>query len=143
MYCAGQFFILSSIVFYVFFFVFVYMFMFFFFFSSRRRHTRLQGDWSSDVCSSDLERLPPRARRRVAANARISGRALARRVSPVSRESPPPSTSGTCTSACRAACTSTTPSRAAPARGRETRRRNRLRRRPRNPDRRGQTSRSC
>src|SRR6516162_3898424 len=23
-----------------------------FFFSSRRRHTRLQGDWSSDVCSS-------------------------------------------------------------------------------------------
>src|SRR5256885_3757071 len=23
------------------------------FFSSRRRHTRLQGDWSSDVCSSD------------------------------------------------------------------------------------------
>src|SRR6266850_4686625 len=30
--------------------------MFFFFFSSRRRHTRLQGDWSSDVCSSDLER---------------------------------------------------------------------------------------
>src|SRR6266850_6807801 len=28
--------------------------MCFFFFSSRRRHTRLQGDWSSDVCSSDL-----------------------------------------------------------------------------------------
>src|SRR5256885_5484508 len=27
-----------------------------FFFSSRRRHTRLQGDWSSDVCSSDLVR---------------------------------------------------------------------------------------
>src|ERR1022692_5296097 len=24
------------------------------FFSSRIRHTRLQGDWSSDVCSSDL-----------------------------------------------------------------------------------------
>src|SRR5256885_7051613 len=24
------------------------------FVSSRRRHTRLQGDWSSDVCSSDL-----------------------------------------------------------------------------------------
>src|SRR5256885_3774469 len=32
----------------------------FFFFSSRRRHTRLQGDWSSDVCSSDL--IPPPAR---------------------------------------------------------------------------------
>src|SRR5256885_11519465 len=29
----------------------------FFFFSSRRRHTRLQGDWSSDVCSSDLDPL--------------------------------------------------------------------------------------
>src|SRR5256885_7598056 len=27
---------------------------FLFFFTSRRRHTRLQGDWSSDVCSSDL-----------------------------------------------------------------------------------------
>src|SRR5256885_121992 len=24
------------------------------FFSSRRRHTRFKGDWSSDVCSSDL-----------------------------------------------------------------------------------------
>src|SRR5215467_9115656 len=31
--------------------------MFFFFFSSRRRHTRLQGDWSSDVCSSDLRAI--------------------------------------------------------------------------------------
>src|SRR5438270_13999363 len=28
--------------------------MFFFFFSSRRRHTRFDCDWSSDVCSSDL-----------------------------------------------------------------------------------------
>src|SRR5688500_20343947 len=27
-----------------------------FYISSRRRHTRLQGDWSSDVCSSDLRR---------------------------------------------------------------------------------------
>src|SRR5256884_2252987 len=27
----------------------------FFFFSSRRRHTRCSRDWSSDVCSSDLE----------------------------------------------------------------------------------------
>src|SRR5256885_6260269 len=32
----------------------------FFFFSSRRRHTRLQGDWSSDVCSSDLHDLSGR-----------------------------------------------------------------------------------
>src|SRR5437764_13632099 len=30
--------------------------MFTFFFSSRRRHTRYIGDWSSDVCSSDLDR---------------------------------------------------------------------------------------
>src|SRR5688500_19069239 len=29
----------------------------FFFFSSKRRHTRLQGDWSSDVCSSDLSSI--------------------------------------------------------------------------------------
>src|SRR5258706_9783274 len=29
--------------------------VFFFFFSSRRRHTRLVSDWSSDVCSSDVE----------------------------------------------------------------------------------------
>src|SRR5437763_16545583 len=30
------------------------MLVFLFFFSSRRRHTRYIGDWSSDVCSSDL-----------------------------------------------------------------------------------------
>src|SRR5437763_17075309 len=30
----------------------------FFFFSSRRRHTRYIGDWSSDVCSSDLTSMP-------------------------------------------------------------------------------------
>src|SRR5438445_12147668 len=30
----------------------------FFFFSSRRRHTRYWRDWSSDVCSSDLEHSP-------------------------------------------------------------------------------------
>src|SRR5437879_9227371 len=38
---------------YDFFFIF-FFFFFFFFFSSRRRHTRYIGDWSSDVCSSDL-----------------------------------------------------------------------------------------
>src|SRR5437763_12936775 len=32
----------------------VFMFFSIFFFSSRRRHTRYIGDWSSDVCSSDL-----------------------------------------------------------------------------------------
>src|SRR3712207_8552576 len=31
--------------------------MYFFFFSSRRRHTRYWRDWSSDVCSSDLDDL--------------------------------------------------------------------------------------
>src|SRR2546429_7845974 len=31
----------------------------FFFFSSRRRHTRCSRDWSSDVCSSDLETGQP------------------------------------------------------------------------------------
>src|SRR6266516_6474117 len=31
----------------------------FFFFSSRRRHTRSYGDWSSDVCSSDLSATRP------------------------------------------------------------------------------------
>src|SRR5690625_7319083 len=32
------------------------LFLYFFFFSSRRRHTRWPRDWSSDVCSSDLNR---------------------------------------------------------------------------------------
>src|SRR5437763_9966139 len=34
------------------------IYFFFFFFSSRRRHTRYIGDWSSDVCSSDLAESP-------------------------------------------------------------------------------------
>src|SRR5437879_7687695 len=37
---------------------FVFFFCFFFF-SSRRRHTRYIGDWSSDVCSSDLKWSQP------------------------------------------------------------------------------------
>src|SRR5215217_9039884 len=36
----------------------------FFFFSSRRRHTRYWRDWSSDVCSSDLDLEGPRYRPR-------------------------------------------------------------------------------
>src|SRR5206468_7432999 len=36
-------------------------YFFFFFFSSRRRHTRSDRDWSSDVCSSDLNTLPSRS----------------------------------------------------------------------------------
>src|SRR5256885_7075263 len=42
------------------------------FFSSRRRHTILQGDWSSDVCSSDLERA-----RRLELVAEIDGAVVA------------------------------------------------------------------
>src|SRR5207248_5554580 len=41
---------------YFFFFLLFFFYFFFFFFSSRRRHTRSYGDWSSDVCSSDLQR---------------------------------------------------------------------------------------
>src|SRR5579864_2420708 len=37
------------------------LFILFFFFSSRRRHTRLTCDWSSDVCSSDLLAAAERA----------------------------------------------------------------------------------
>src|SRR5688572_32265738 len=37
---------------------FLILIFLFFFFSSRRRHTRFDCDWSSDVCSSDL--LPQR-----------------------------------------------------------------------------------
>src|SRR2546429_8319374 len=36
-----------------------YCLFFFFFFSSRRRHTRCSRDWSSDVCSSDLDKRCP------------------------------------------------------------------------------------
>src|SRR2546427_3184724 len=36
----------------------------FFFFSSRRRHTRFDCDWSSDVCSSDLAQQPDQEFRR-------------------------------------------------------------------------------
>src|SRR5438094_643765 len=39
-------------------------YFFFFFFSSRRRHTRSYGDWSSDVCSSDLRRRNRRPEKR-------------------------------------------------------------------------------
>src|SRR2546430_9671647 len=40
------------------------LFWLFFFFSSRRRHTRFDCDWSSDVCSSDLGAPLPCGRRR-------------------------------------------------------------------------------
>src|SRR5216683_507638 len=43
--------------------------IFLFFFSSRRRHTRSDRDWSSDVCSSDLGLI---RRRRGGADARVT-----------------------------------------------------------------------
>src|SRR5688500_19546496 len=68
-----------------------------FFFSSRRRHTRLQGDWSSDVCSSDLDR-PQRLARRMHSSLRSSsarhrrrrGSAPRRTAHRRSRPHPPP-----------------------------------------------------
>src|SRR5690606_40609782 len=39
----------------MFLYVCVVFYIYLFFFSSRRRHTRFSRDWSSDVCSSDLE----------------------------------------------------------------------------------------
>src|SRR5436189_608799 len=49
-------------------------FIYLFFFSSRRRHTRYIGDWSSDVCSSDL---PSRAGRHLKAATKESRGGLA------------------------------------------------------------------
>src|SRR5256885_10703518 len=60
----------------------------FFFFSSRRRHTRLQGDWSSDVCSSDLLRFDtPGAGQDVMVGGRVRAlrEALRRRPPPATR----------------------------------------------------------
>src|SRR5262249_58527339 len=42
--------------FFLLFLLYVFSRSYFLFFSSRRRHTRLVSDWSSDVCSSDLVR---------------------------------------------------------------------------------------
>src|SRR5689334_23558108 len=64
------FFLYLFLVFIFYFFILFYFFFFFFFFSSRRRHTRWNCDWSSDVCSSDLVRAHDGRRRR----ARSGGR---------------------------------------------------------------------
>src|SRR5256885_8478603 len=55
-----------------------------FFFSSRRRHTRLQGDWSSDVCSSDLNHVEQASSGQRAASSgnHASSRKLRRTVRP-------------------------------------------------------------
>src|SRR5437764_6991849 len=42
-----------------------------FFFSSRRRHTRYIGDWSSDVCSSDLSMEIPSSQAGVVKELRV------------------------------------------------------------------------
>src|SRR5690606_40890309 len=39
-----------------------------FFFSSRRRHTRFSRDWSSDVCSSDLQEAFDKIAQRIEAH---------------------------------------------------------------------------
>src|SRR5437762_5455126 len=54
-----------------FFFIFAFRFFYFFFFSSRRRHTRYIGDWSSDVCSSDLPVATERCREVCASSTRL------------------------------------------------------------------------
>src|SRR5688500_19848849 len=48
-------FICESLISFVILVILICFLFFFFFLSSRRRHTRLQDDWSSDVCSSDLQ----------------------------------------------------------------------------------------
>src|SRR5205085_9411588 len=55
---------------------------FFFFFSSRRRHTRFDCDWSSDVCSSDLLNCPSLI---VKSNANLQQNLLCRLNSPIRR----------------------------------------------------------
>src|SRR5689334_24797936 len=57
-----RFFFFFFFCFFFFFFFFFLYFFFFFFFSSRRRHTRWNCDWSSDVCSSDLDDFDIRQR---------------------------------------------------------------------------------
>src|SRR5690606_41781918 len=47
--------------------------MYDFFFSSRRRHTRFSRDWSSDVCSSDLNTPTPRQPREAVQTAERPG----------------------------------------------------------------------
>src|SRR5437764_8501371 len=74
----------------------VTLLLFFFFFSSRRRHTSYIGDWSSDVCSSDLFRgrsplrkpVPARGRSPDPAfHARLQSGAAARQAGEIGRAS--------------------------------------------------------
>src|SRR5215510_15717895 len=58
------------------------LFFFFFFFSSRRRHTRWPRDWSSDVCSSDLQLREALLSRDVARQRHTGGVANPERIDP-------------------------------------------------------------
>src|SRR5689334_16513662 len=71
---------------------------FWFFFSSRRRHTRWNCDWSSDVCSSDLNRTNASCS---VASARPSGRSAR---SWCLQKAPVRRTSAMCTAARRRRC---------------------------------------
>src|SRR2546421_4350209 len=59
-----------------------------FFFSSRRRHTRSDRDWSSDVCSSDLYIYDPKTNWRGGeiAGRQVGGYDMARRLEDVRKE---------------------------------------------------------
>src|SRR5256886_11072657 len=67
-----------------------------FFFSSRRRHTRFDCDWSSDVCSSDLGwlslvyagRFPAKVRKLVMAGAPVDIAARQSRLSAMAEATP-------------------------------------------------------
>src|SRR5256885_8609453 len=68
-----------------------------FFFSSRRRHTRLQGDWSSDVCSSDLNVKRPMVRiqfRSIAGYALLAGALALSPAQPVAAQGVPSAAQG-------------------------------------------------
>src|SRR2546430_9077364 len=51
-----------------------------FFFSSRRRHTRFDCDWSSDVCSSDLFLTAPHPQERLFARTKARSRRASKRL---------------------------------------------------------------
>src|SRR5437762_4309659 len=74
-----------------------FLFFSFFFFSSRRRHTRYIGDWSSDVCSSDLLEIDELARQLLdVGHAFLPMRCISRPVARRVRRMPAPSRPAVC-----------------------------------------------